>query len=185
VARTRARVGADPRQLDLFAPGVLRVTPSAESRLRRMAAAPPRTATPREARDDESRETMLRLREWGKDLARRFRLRYHELQAEQDGVNSHYGICYEDGVIRIRLRHAVTGHLLKESSLVDTLCHELAHLRHFDHSPRFWSYYRKILAEARSLGYYRPGPDPAEPKQGCLFELLADGGGIHHGDGIE
>ena len=83
------------------------------------------------------------------------------------------------------MRHAGTGRMLKESSLVDTLCHELAHLRHFDHSPRFWSFYRKILAEARRLGYYRPGPDPATPKQGSLFEVFTHGGGIRHGDETE
>ena len=74
---------------------------------------------------------MVRLRRWGGDLAASFDLGWRSLDAEQDGVTEHYGICYEDGVIRIRLRHATTGKLLKESSLVDTVCHELAHLRHF------------------------------------------------------
>lgn len=105
-------------------------------------------------------------------LSKRFRLRPHALHAERDGVNGHYGICYEDGVILIRLRHAKTGRLLKESSLVDTLCHELAHLRHFDHGPRFKRLYLKILDEARRRGYYRPGPLPqaAGPRQGMLFD---------------
>ena len=70
----------------------------------------------------------------------------------------HYGICYRDGLIRIRLRHASTGKLLKESSLVDTLCHELAHLKVFDHSLRFRRFYLKILDEARERGWYKPGP---------------------------
>ena len=61
------------------------------------------------------------------------------------GIVEHYGICYADGRIRIRLRHATTGRLLKESSLVDTLCHELAHLRHFDHSPRFRRFHEQVL----------------------------------------
>jgi len=121
---------------------------------------------------------MTRLRGWGVDLARRFGLRYKSLDPEQDGVTEHYGICYEDGVIRIRLRHAKTRKLLKESSLVDTLCHELAHLRHLDHSIRFRRLYAKILDKARQLGYYRPGPgDARKPRQLTLFEAGACGTG--------
>jgi hypothetical protein len=93
-------------------------------------------------------------------------------------VVEHYGICYEDGVILIRLRHAKTRKLLKESSLVDTLCHELAHLRYMDHSIRFRRLYARILDKARQLGYYRPGPDDArKPRQLALFEPGACGTG--------
>jgi hypothetical protein len=45
--------------------------------------------------------------------------------------------------------------------MVDTLCHELAHLRHFNHGQRFWQLYRRILAYARRQGIYRPGPEAA------------------------
>jgi hypothetical protein len=120
---------------------------------------------------EENRRMMRRLRTWGENLGRRFGLRYKSIEAERDGINGHFGVCYEDGVIRIRLRHAKTGRLLKESSLVDTLCHELAHLRFLDHSIRFRRLYEQILATARELGYYRPGPlKPARPKQLYLFE---------------
>ena len=116
---------------------------------------------------------MERIKRWGRDLAGRFCLKLYGIEAEREGETGHFGICYQDGLIRIRLRHAVTGKLLKESSLVDTLCHELAHLRHFDHSDAFWSYYRKILNEARRLGYYRPGPARKGPAavQRLLFDL--------------
>ena len=159
-------------QLVLFRPEDLQVRPTLEARLRGLAerslARRPRSVL--EARAAEEFAAMDRLRARGDDLARRFRLRPHRLEAESEGTHQHYGICYRDGLIRIRLRHAVTGKLLKDSSLVDTLCHELAHLRHFDHSPRFWRFYRTILDEARKLGYYRPGPDAGKPRQASLFD---------------
>jgi hypothetical protein len=125
---------------------------------------------------------MDKLRGFGVELAGRFNLRWKCLLAERQGVVEHYGICYEDGEIRIRLRHARTGRLLKESSLVDTLCHELAHLRHLDHSERFRRLYVRILDEARARGFYRPGPqDERRPTQLALF---GDGcGTLRHRDG--
>lgn len=170
----RARIDRDsvPAQLRLFAPEALVARPTAEARLKRLARRPGRAPTAREAREDEDRLMMDRLRQWGRELASQFGLRWAAIDPEHDGVTGHYGICYADGVIRIRLRHAKTGRLLKESSLVDTLCHELGHLKHFDHSPRFWRYYRLILDEARKRGYYRPGPGPTRPRQRGLFELV-------------
>ena len=69
-----------------------------------------------------------------------------------------YGICYADGRIRIRLHQVRGSDVLKYSVMVDTLCHELAHLRHFNHGRRFWQFYRRILAYAARQGIYRPGP---------------------------
>jgi YgjP-like, metallopeptidase domain len=89
-------------------------------------------------------------------IARRFGLRYRSISAERANVTSRYGVCYSDGAIKIRLRHAVTGRPLKYSSLVNTLCHELAHLRHFNHGPRFRAFYLEILEFARTQGVYRP-----------------------------
>lgn len=124
-------------------------------------------------RTGEDAAAMEQLRTIGIDLAARFGLRYVALEAERPGVHEHYGICYQDGLIRIRLRHATTGRLLKDSSLVDTLCHELAHLKHFDHSLRFRRLYWRILEEARRLDYYRPGPETKMSRAGrqrSLFE---------------
>lgn len=146
------------------------------ARLRGLARRPAPPPSELERRGDEDRRTIRLLRAWGDDLSRRFGLRYKAIDSERDGVNGHYGICYADGLIRIRLRHARTGRLLKESSLVDTLCHELAHLKHFDHSPRFRRFYRSILDVARELGYYRPGPDDdAAGRQLSLFDGRACG----------
>ena len=154
----------------LFDAEDLRLRPTGAARLRRLAGLPPRSATGREKKTEEDREILARIRGWGADLASRFDLPLNTVEPERDGVVSHYGICYEDGLIRIRLRHATTGRLLKESSLVDTLCHELAHLQHLDHSVAFQRLYARILAEARRLGWYRPGPvADSRPRQGMLF----------------
>ena len=91
-------------------------------------------------------------------IARVFGLRYRTIEPERPQVKRRLGVCYRDGTIRIRLQHATTGRPLKYSSLVDTLCHELAHLRHFNHGKRFQSFYRRILDHARREGIYRPGP---------------------------
>jgi len=86
----------------------------------------------------------------------RFRLRCRVLEAERANVKRRYGVCYSDGTIRIRLRHATSGKPLKYSSLVNTLCHELAHLKHFNHGPRFQTFYAEILSWARRESIYQP-----------------------------
>lgn len=105
----------------------------------------------------QARALMERLNEDAARIALRFQLRYQSIEAERPHVKSRYGICYSDGRIQIRLRHAKTGRPLRYSSLVNTLCHELAHLRHMNHGPRFKAYYLRILEWARSEGIYRPG----------------------------
>lgn len=107
-----------------------------------------------------SEELIARLNRDGAALAARFGLRYRAIEAEPPRVKRRYGVCYSDGTIRIRLRHAATGEPLKYSSLVNTLCHELAHLAHFNHGLRFQRFYRQILEYARVARIYLPGPDP-------------------------
>jgi hypothetical protein len=105
----------------------------------------------------EAAALLERLRVDAGVLVRRFDLSLRSLDAELPRVRRRYGVCYSDGSIRIRLRHASTGQPLKYSSLVNTLCHELAHLRHFNHGPRFRAFYERILEFARAEGIYRPG----------------------------
>jgi len=103
-----------------------------------------------------------RLNRDAEQISRQFGLRYKSVTAERANVTSRYGSCCEDGAIKIRLRHAVTGKPLKYSSLVNTLCHELAHLRYFHHGERFKSFYLQILEYARAQRIYRPGRSPEE-----------------------
>jgi predicted metal-dependent hydrolase len=115
-------------------------------------------------------------------IARHFGLEYRSIEAERANVTSRYGVCYADGGIKIRLRHAVTGRALKYSSLVNTLCHELAHLRHFNHGERFKTFYFQLLEFARVEGIYRPGPAqrprPARPgPEGAVQLALFEPGG--------
>ena len=113
--------------------------------------------------DSATRATLLRSLELDAlRITRQFGLRYKSIEAERANVTSRYGVCFADGAIRIRLRHAVTGRPLKYSSLVNTLCHELAHLRHFDHGPRFKAFYFELLDFARARGIYRPGQPSVE-----------------------
>jgi predicted metal-dependent hydrolase len=106
------------------------------------------------------RGLMERLNADAQRIARRFGLRYREIAAERANVKRRYGVCFADGSIRIRLRHTLTGRSLKYSSLVNTLCHELAHLRHFNHGLRFRAFHRELLEFARREGIYRPGQAP-------------------------
>jgi predicted metal-dependent hydrolase len=122
---------------------------------------------------DTARQLIERLNRDAERLAHRFGLQYRSITAERAGVRSRYGVCYADGAIKIRLRHATTGKPLKYSSLVNTLCHELAHLRHFNHGPRFKAFYFEILDHARAIEIYRPGRPaipakiPALPRRGA------------------
>jgi len=109
---------------------------------------------------DSAIDLIVRLEQDAGRIARVFGLRYRAIEPERPHVRRRLGVCYADGTIRIRLFHARNGRPLKYSSLVDTLCHELAHLRHFNHGRRFQALYRRILEHARRAGIYRPGPDP-------------------------
>jgi len=172
VKRRAPRATEQPRLFGEDEGGALH--PGLGARLRRLAARPEPAWSESEHRRDEDRETIRRLGLRAESLALHFGLKYLRIEPEVEGVVEHYGVCYSDGLIRIRLRHAKTGRLLKESSLMDTLCHELAHLEHFDHSIRFRRFHRRILDEARRRGWYRPGPARRKPQQRS-FRMIWEG----------
>ena len=106
---------------------------------------------------------MQRLRRDAARIVLAFQLPIRSLEAERRNVKRRYGMCDEDGNIRIRLQNVTTGRPLKYSSLVNTLCHELAHLRHFDHGEEFRAFYASLLKYARREGIYSPAA-PAKPE---------------------
>lgn len=116
-------------------------------------------------RQRENRELIDQLRRDGSRIARHFGLAVRAIDPERANVKRRYGICYSDGTIRIRLRHVTSGQPLRYSSLINTLCHELAHLRHFNHGERFKRFYLELLGWARQQGIYRPNR-PAPPAAG-------------------
>jgi hypothetical protein len=105
---------------------------------------------------DEREALLSRLRGDGLLIANHFTLSLKTIEAERAGVKRRYGVCYADGRIKVRLTHARSGEPLKYSSLIDTLCHELAHLKHFDHSEEFKSFFWTLLNWARKQGIYQP-----------------------------
>jgi predicted metal-dependent hydrolase len=119
------------------------------------------------------RELLQRLERDALQICARFRLQYRVLEAERANVKRRYGVCYSDGTIRIRLRHATSGRPLKYSSLVNTLCHELAHLQHFNHGPRFQVLYGQILEWARRERIYQPGQSNAVEQRASSTTSLA------------
>jgi len=144
-------------------------------RARRRRQARPPAPPPREREARRRRQfvrLMERLRADAEHLASHFGLRYRSLLIERPTARSHYGICYQDGTIKIRLNHAVYMTPLRYSSLVNTVCHELAHLRHFDHGEGFKRFYCQILEWARAQRIYRPARP--RPEQAELDLVMAD-----------
>lgn len=114
------------------------------------------------------RELVERLRGDAARVAAQFQLPPYELDADRPTAHERYGVCFADGRIRIRLTHARTGRPLRYSALIDTVVHELAHLRHLNHGPRWEALYEEMLAWCRAQGIYspqqrrEPAPQPAQ-----------------------
>ena len=118
------------------------------------------------------RELVERLRADAARVAGQFKLPPYELDADRPDAHDRYGLCFADGRIRVRLIHARTGRPLRYSALLDTVVHELAHLRHMNHGPRWEALYEKMLAWCRAQGIYTPQrrrEPPMKPAQLGLF----------------
>jgi hypothetical protein len=85
------------------------------------------------------------------------------LDADRPNATERYGQCDTEGRITVRLVHARTGRPLRYSALIDTVIHELAHLRYMNHGPRWEALYHGMLEWARSEGIYEPRSSAAEP----------------------
>lgn len=60
-----------------------------------------------------------------------------------------FGWCNKRGDIRIGLRCLKTGKLLEHGEIIDTVCHELAHLKFLDHKKQWKETYHKYCDYVR------------------------------------
>jgi len=124
---------------------------------------------------DHYQDMVARLRSDAARVAERFKLPAFELDADRPDSKSRYGICFSDGRIRVRLVHVRTGHPLRYSALIDTVVHELAHLRHMNHGPRWEALYNRMLEWCRSQGIYQPRSPAPRPQEADDFGSEEDG----------
>jgi len=108
-------------------------------------------------------QLVTRLREDAEHIREHFGLPPFHLDADRASAHDRYGLCYDDGRIFVRLVHAKTGKPLKYSALIDTVVHELAHLRHMNHGPRWRALYERMLQWCREQGLYEPRALPHVP----------------------
>lgn len=111
-------------------------------------------------------EVLRRLRADAARIGSPFGLRCASLRAARRDAKL-YGVCDDLGHIRIRLRAIESRRSLPYGALIDTLCHELAHLQHFDHSREFWNLYELLRARAEKLGLCRPRKNKQRSRQPC------------------
>ncbi len=123
-------------------------------------------------------DLLRRLRTDAAHLEVRFGLPRHDRDTERAGARNEHRWCHEDGGIHIRLVNAGTGRIPRYSALVDTMVHELDHLRCMNLGPRWhaldWTMPERkrpedICERARSG---RPGAEPAP----AAHQLLLPGG---------
>jgi predicted metal-dependent hydrolase len=101
-------------------------------------------------------QLLSKLRRDARRISKRFHLRYLDVITEPMGVRDRYGSCDGDRVIRIRLHRLRDGKFFKYWNLIHTLCHEMAHLKHMDHSKNFKELNRQILSWAKVRQIYVP-----------------------------
>ena len=109
---------------------------------------------------------VAQLRADAERIAAQFHLPAFELDADRPDARGRYGLCDSEGSIRVRLVNVRTGRGLKYSALIDTVVHELGHLRYMNHGPRWEALYRRMLQWARDQGIYEPRPVSPKPTSG-------------------
>lgn len=81
-------------------------------------------------------------------ISKKFRLKFNKLflYAYDDRLRkTTYGSCFSDsGNIWIRTRPTWYGKLHKLDTIVDTVCHEMAHMRIGPHNKKFWQLHARI-----------------------------------------
>jgi predicted metal-dependent hydrolase len=101
-------------------------------------------------------QLLARIRRDARRIARHFKLRYLDITTEPPEIRDRFGSCDSDRVIRLRLYKLRDGRFFRYWNLVNTLCHEMAHLRYMDHGRNFKQLNRQILAWARVRRIYVP-----------------------------
>lgn len=78
---------------------------------------------------------------------KRFDLKYRSIEifADDDPDRKNTaGMCTPDGEIYLTVRQGIRGRFETIEELIDTVTHELAHLRFFDHGPKFKRFHSKM-----------------------------------------
>lgn len=106
------------------------------------------------------RATLSRARRWAGTVARAHWITGWIIGAyDQESGETAYAHCYRFGnkkyLIVLRLHNRRTGRPLCEETLLDSVCHELAHVRHFSHGRRWRALYLSMLRYARDVGLAR------------------------------
>ena len=101
-------------------------------------------------------QLLARIRRDARRISKRFKLEYLDVITEPDEVRDRYGSCDADRVIRIRLHKLRDGRFMRYWNLVNTLCHEMAHLKYMNHGKNFKELNKRILAWARVARIYVP-----------------------------
>jgi predicted metal-dependent hydrolase len=96
--------------------------------------------------------TLDRLKVVASALAKEFHVRYKDVE-ELSREAEHFGECViEDRVIRVRLKVHNRNTEMKRSTVVRTLCHEMAHLIETHHTRKFKKIERLMLQLAKHYG---------------------------------